>query len=253
MGAVRQSLWVLVFMLTTIGFGQQKGPLSIGHRGAMGHVTENTLASIEKAMDLGVDMLEIDVFRIADGEIVVFHDKQLDRLTDATGDIESFTLEELKEVRLKAGGYTIPTLREVLDTMDAQVQLNIELKGANTAAGVFDIIEEYIGKGPWELDDFIISSFNWEELEAMRNVNSEIAIAVLISKEPLRALPVAQQLQAVAINPNYRGLSKEVVATMHQAGLKVYPWTVNDPKAIRELKDFGVDGVISDFPERVRE
>src|SRR5690554_3285334 len=76
-------------------------PLVIGHRGAMGHETENTLASVQKALDLGVDMLEIDVFKIRSGEMVVFHDDTVDRLTDGTGKIESYNYSDLQELNLK--------------------------------------------------------------------------------------------------------------------------------------------------------
>ena len=102
--------------------------LVIGHRGARGHVAENTLASIEKAMELGVDGVEIDVFRCATGELVVFHDKTLEKLTDGLGYIEQMTLDSIKQFRV-LGKEPIPTLNEVMDLIDGKIQLNIELKG----------------------------------------------------------------------------------------------------------------------------
>ena len=122
---------------------EKKKPIIIGHRGAMGHETENTLASIKSAMALKVDMIEIDVFKLKNGEVVVFHDDTVDRLTDAKGHIEDFSFEELRKLVVE-GGHTIPTLEEVLDVMDAEVDLNIELKGANTAERVNEIVESYI-------------------------------------------------------------------------------------------------------------
>ncbi|WP_094766527.1 glycerophosphodiester phosphodiesterase [Pseudozobellia thermophila] len=229
---------------------KEKKPIVIGHRGAMGHETENTLASIQSAIDLNVDMIEIDVFKIKSGEIVVFHDDQVDRLTDGKGDIESFSFPELRKLKLE-GGHTIPTLQEVLDLMDARVDLNIELKGADTAEDVNRIIGEYTDDKGWKLSDFIISSFRWDELRAMRAANATIPIAVLTGEDPVEAIPVARELGAEAINPSYKRLTAENSKAIKEAGLKIYPWTVNDPEDIAKMKDFGVDGIITNYPERI--
>ena len=117
-------------------------PLVIGHRGAMGHETENTLASVQKALDLGVDMIEIDVFKIKSGEIAVFHDKKVDRLANGGGNIEEYDIIQLRQLILD-GGHKIPMLQDVLKKIDNQVVLNIELKGAGTADRVNHIIDYY--------------------------------------------------------------------------------------------------------------
>lgn len=227
----------------------EQKPIVIGHRGAMGHETENTLASVQKAIDLDVDMMEIDVFKIKSGEIVVFHDDELERLTDGTGKIEEYSWEELQKLNLQ-GGHKIPTLNEVLDVIDGKVELNIELKGANTSADTDRIMKEYVdGKG-WKLSDFIISSFNWDELRAMRALNSEVRIAVLAGKEPLDAIVVAEELNAEAINPYFELLTRENVLAIKEAGFKIYTWTVNEPEDILAVKRHGVDGIITNFPER---
>lgn len=241
----------LFLILIFISCDGMKKPLVIGHRGAMGHETENSLASIQKAIDLGVDMIEIDVFKIKSGEIIVFHDDEVARLTNGTGTIESYDYANLLKLELK-GGHKIPTLKEVLDLIDAKVMLNIELKGANTAAGVNEIIQYYIAKKGWKLDDFLISSFNWQELKDIRIVNKDIAIGILTEEEPLDAIPIAKQLSAVAINPNFENLNAENNLKIKEAGLKIYPWTVNEPQAILRMKRFAVDGIITNFPERIR-
>ncbi len=229
-----------------------KKQLVIGHRGAMGHETENTIASIQKALQLEVDMIEIDVFKIASGEIVVFHDDTVDRLTNGKGKVTSFTFSELRELEL-VGGHQIPLLTEVLDVIDKKVPLNIELKGANTAKDVDAVIKTYMSEKGWELNDFIISSFNWDELSLMREINHNIAIALLIEdKNPLEAIPLAKKLHAVAINPDANKLTLEIVNTIRESGFKIYPWTVNDPQKIIEMKKIGVDGMFTNFPERVK-
>ncbi|MBA4744931.1 MAG: glycerophosphodiester phosphodiesterase [Muricauda sp.] len=225
-------------------------PLVIGHRGAMGHETENTLASVQKAMDLGVDMVEIDVFKIDSGEIVVFHDETVDRLANSGGNIEEYNIVQLRQLTLD-GGHKIPMLQDVLKLMNNQVALNIELKGAGTADRVNHIVNYYIEKEGWSPENFVISSFKWDELKAMRAKNKDIKIAVLTSKDPLEAIEVAKELKAVAINPNYKTLTQENTAKIQAEGLKVYTWTVNEPEDIQKMTEFGVDGIITNYPERV--
>lgn len=225
--------------------------LVIGHRGAMGHETENTLASIQKALDLGVDMIEIDVFKIKSGEIVVFHDVDVEELTDGSGKIESFVFDDLQKLVVQ-GGHQIPTLQNVIDLMDKKAALNIELKGAGTSADVNAIMNTYIKEKAWQLDDFIISSFNWDELKVMRVLNKKVPIAVLTEENPLDALHIARELQAVAINPYFKHLSLEVANTLREAGFKIYTWTVNEPEDIDLMKQLAVDGIITNFPDRVQ-
>ena len=221
-----------------------------GHRGAMGHETENTLASIKKGMELKADMLEIDVFKIKTGEMVVFHDDDLDRITNAKGKIEEYTFEDLRKV-LVAEKHQIPTLQEVIETIDKKVVLNIELKGTNTATDTYRIIEEYKKKG-WRNKDFFISSFRIGELQKMRSLSAEIAIGLLTYKDPIETIiKTGKELKAQAINPYYKTLTAENVAVMKANDFKIYPWTVNEPLDIKNIQELKVSGIITDYPERI--
>jgi len=226
-------------------------PLVIGHRGAMGHETENTLASVQKAMELGVDMIEIDVFNISSGETVVFHDEKVDRLANSTGNIEEYNIVQVRQLTLQ-GGHKIPMLQDVLKLMNNEVALNIELKGGGTANRVNHIVNYYIEKEGWSLENFVISSFKWDELRAIRDINKDIKIAVLTEKDPLKAIEVAKELNAVAINPHFKALTRENTAKIQSEGFKVYTWTVNEPEDIKRMIEFGVDGIITNYPERVK-
>ena len=223
--------------------------LVIGHRGAMGYETENTLASIQKALDMGVDMIEIDVFNIKSGETVVFHDERLERLSNAGGKIEEYEIFDLKKVILE-GNHEIPLLQDVLKLIDNKVALNIELKGAKTADRVSFITDYYIKKRGWTLDNFVISSFNWDELREMRKINPDIAIAVLTEGNPLEAIPVAKELDAIAINPWYKTLTAKNTKQIQQEGFKVYTYTVNEAHDIAKMREFGVDGIFTNYPDR---
>lgn len=245
--------WILVaiamFMMGSCSL-VEKEFLVIGHRGAMGHETENSLASIQKALDLGVDMIEIDVFKIKSGEIVVFHDDRLERLANAGGAIEEYNISDLNQVILD-GGHKIPILQEVLKLIDNKVALNIELKGANTADRVNFIMDYYVRERGWSWENVVISSFNWDELRAMREKNPDVAIAVLTEDEdPTEAIPVAKELNAVAVNPWFKTLTAESVKTIQDEGFKVYTYTVNEPEDIQRMREYGVDGIFINYPER---
>ena len=152
--------------------------LTIGHRGARGYIAENTLESIQKALDLNVDGIEIDVLRCASGEIVVFHDKKLKRLTGHHGLIEETTFEELKNM-LVAGRYRIPTLQQVLEKIDGKILLNVELKGENTAIPTATILKQYLSDSQSDIKKLIVSSKNWKELTLFKNLGTNIPIGVL--------------------------------------------------------------------------
>jgi glycerophosphoryl diester phosphodiesterase len=245
-------LFSIVMVFTLINCKNPNIPLIIGHRGAKGHIVENTLESIEKALELGVDGIEIDIFKCKSGELVVFHDKTLNRLTDAEGLIESLDIDSIRKIKI-LNKYKIPTLNEVLDLIDGKVFLNIELKGSETALLTNQIIKNYLDKGNWIIEKFIISSFNWKELEIFYKNNKQVPIAVLTDADPLDALPVARKLKAKAINPSYKSLNSKNVKKIHEAGYKIYPYTVNKKENISKVISLNVDGIITDFPERVQE
>ena len=241
--------FLIVLILLFHNCSKMNKPLNIGHRGSMGHETENTIASVKKALELGVDMIEIDVFLIKSGELVVFHDEILDSLTDTSGRIEEFTLEELQKVVVK-GNHQIPTLGEVIETVDKLVLLNIELKGKNTAGPTLKLLQKYYQKG-WKKDDFVISSFLWDELTTVRKLDSEIPVAILTEENPTDALIMGKKLKAVAINPWWKTLTKENVELIQEEGFKIYTYTVNEPDDIKMVTELGVDGIFCNFPERL--
>ena len=242
-------VWVLLLSLTSCDMNPVKDPLIIGHRGAMGYETENTIASIEKALDLGVAMVEIDVFQIASGELVVFHDDDLERLTGVKGAITNYSWQALSELRVE-GGHAIPLLSEVLAVLEGKAALNIELKGPHTALPVLELLKPLVAAGRWSLEDLIISSFNWPLLLQTRIENSSIPIAVLTEENPLDAIEMARSVQAIAINPYFKDIDATVVAALHKAGYKVFPWTVNEPADLAAMKAMKVDGVFTNFPDR---
>lgn len=224
--------------------------LKIGHRGAKAHAAENTLASVEKALEFSVDAIEIDVHRCASGELVVFHDFTLDRMTNGSGEVAKHTLEHLKSLRIH-DQYEIPTLEEVLQIIDKKCILNIELKGRGTASKTCEIIEEYITKNHWSLEHFVISSFQYQELKTVYEIANQLRLGVLTQASVLDAVEFAKTINAYAIHPNVALLTKDNVDLAQKQGYKVLTWTVNDLPTIKRVKAYGVDGIISDNPELI--
>ena len=242
----------LMIVLSSISCNNPYRPLNIGHRGAKGHIAENTLPSISKAIELGVDGIEIDIFVCKSGELVVFHDKKLDRLTNSHGYIESLEYDSIRKISV-LGEYKIPTLNEVLELIDGKVFLNIELKGSGTAEPTHKLLTPLLKQKKWRPDQFIISSFDWEELEIFYKLNKKVPIAILTGADPLDAITIAKKLNALAINPSFRALNIKNVKKIQEAGYKVFPYTINEPTDIQKILTLEVDGIITDFPERVRQ
>ena len=224
--------------------------LKIGHRGAKAHLAENTLESIQKALDLGVDAIEIDVHKCASGELWVIHDFTLDRTTDGSGEIAKKSAEEIRKLKVE-GLYKIPMLTEVLDLIEGKCMINIELKGLNTAEPVSKLVKMKIETGKWKYSDFIISSFQKNELFETRQLDGNIPIAVLSKASVPEAIELGIKLEAKAIHPSLGIITRDNTRQSQDAGFKVNVWTVNEREDIRRMIDFGVDGIISDYPNRL--
>lgn len=224
--------------------------LKIGHRGAKGYLAENTLESIQKAIDLGVDGIEIDVHCCASGQLVVFHDFTLGRMTNGSGEIAKSSLKKLKNLEVN-GGFKIPTLDEVVELVDKKCLLNIELKGRHTALKTCELIDNYIIKKGWNYTDFLVSSFQHSELETVHKFNNKIPLAVLTKANVEEAIAFAKTINAVAIHPDFAVLTPDNVKLAQAKNFKVNTWTVNDNDTIKRMKTYGVNGIISDVPDRL--
>ncbi|MFA5070554.1 MAG: glycerophosphodiester phosphodiesterase family protein [Patescibacteria group bacterium] len=248
--AVMTPIFLIIYLILFINLKpKEKNMLKIGHRGACGYEPENTLASFEKALALKVDMVEFDVYVCKTGEIVIIHDDTLERTTNGQGLVWEKTFGELRA--LDAGqGEKIPTLPEILDLIDKKVAVNIELKGPGTAKPVADVIREYLTKG-WKNDHFIVSSFNLGELDSFYQLFPDIKIAALIENEPKDLKNFIKDKGYSAINPGLKFVTREFVNQVHKLGLKVYVWTVNEKEDLERMKKWGVDGVFSNYPDRV--
>ena len=226
--------------------------LRIGHRGSKGYVAENTLESINNAISLGVHGIEIDIFKCLSGELVLSHENNLKRLTGKSGQLEKLTLNDLKDF-LVAGKYKIPTLNDVLIKIESPLFVNIELKGSDTAGATSKIVADFSRKTSWTLDHFIVSSFNWNELEKFRSIDNNTPVGVLVNKSISinEAIEFGKKINAQAIHPHYQLLDEITVKKIKNNGFKTFTWTVNNTDDINFMKKIKVDGIISDYPDRI--
>jgi glycerophosphoryl diester phosphodiesterase len=224
--------------------------LCFGHRGARGHAPENTVLGVHKAIELGADWIEIDVYAV-DDELVVIHDDRLERTTDGAGYVVEQTLEHLRA--LDAGdGQRIPTLGEIFDAAGKKVGINIELKGPGTAAPVVDLIRHRMRDG-WPAQSVIVSSFDHRELAEARRLAPDIRRGALIVGLPVTNAAFAEDLGAWSVHPSIEFLDEAFIADAHDRGLNVIPFTVNHPDDIDRMFALGVDGLFTDYPDRVVE
>ncbi|MDJ0650021.1 MAG: glycerophosphodiester phosphodiesterase family protein [Xenococcaceae cyanobacterium MO_188.B19] len=222
--------------------------LCIGHRGAMGHEPENTILSINKAISLGVDAVEIDVHRVGN-KLIVIHDLNLSRTTNGEGYITDKSFSYLSS--LDAGkGEQIPTLEAVFNAVNRQVGINIELKSKYIATLIVDLIHFYLNQG-WSYDDFIISSFNHYELQQVRHLDSKINLGLLLYGVPLDYLKIAAKLKVTTIINNYNFIDLDFINDVHQKDFKCWAYTVNSLEDVEMMTKLKIDGIITNYPENI--
>ena len=224
--------------------------LKIGHRGAKSLEPENTLLSFQKAIEIGVDGIELDVRLTADGELVVIHDETIDRTSNGNGFVNQFTLKEIQKFRIHTT-QEIPTLKAVLELVNKKCFINIELKEIETAEKVVALIEDYVTNKNWNYSDFLVSSFNWNAIQNVRFLNSDIPIGVLTESDLEMAFTFAKFLKATTIITHYLLLNEAEMLDIQNAGIKIFAWTVNEKEAIEKMKTLKINGIISDFPDRL--
>lgn len=229
----------------------------IGHRGSSGIAPENTSASMELAVKQGCQGIETDLQLTKDGEIVVFHDWSVERTTDGTGEIKDLTLEEL--LTLDAGSWfskkfeneKILSLESLLNILPNDLLLNLEIKSrAWDNRGIEEKVVKILEENN-RLENTVISSFNHKCIERVGNLNPKIKLGFLYEAYfvNLEELLETSKLDMYSIHPNYNYVDKDLIEKAHKNDLKVYSWTVNDIKSAQRLKDLGIDGIITNFPQ----
>jgi glycerophosphoryl diester phosphodiesterase len=219
--------------------------LRIGHRGAAGHAPENTLAAIQKGIALGVDFVEVDVRHTADGMLVVLHDETVNRTTNGKGRVDGLSLREVKKFNAGNGEH-IPTLGEVLKVAAGRAGLMLELKVKGVAEQTVETVREAGFKDP-----VIYASFLHDELTHVRAIDPGASLMMLFGGLSRASVARAIKYGSVYVGLRYDKATRRLVDAFHRANLLVWVYTANSPGDIQHALSVGVDGVISNFPERI--
>ena len=223
--------------------------LVIGHRGAAGYRPENTLASLRYAQTLGVDAVEIDV-QMLDGALIVLHDTTLERTTNGRGHFKAMSLVALRALDAGAGE-RVPLLDEVITLTRGHIGLNIEVKEAGIAAQVIDFVRAATADLPAWRTRILLSSFDVPTSAELARLRGTMSFGLLYEEAFESALARAQTLGARSLHMSLQTLDATAVARAHQQGLEVYVYTVNAREDIARCCAARVDGVFSDYPDRV--
>lgn len=225
--------------------------LGVAHRGASREAPENTVAAFRLALDAGAPAVEGDVQRTRDGRLVVIHDQTVERTTDGRGAVGSFLFEDLR--RLDAGrwfapefaGERVPSLDEVLDLMRDRAPVLLEIKhGPVFYEGIERQIADALRRRGM-LGAALVMSFDHPAIRTMRAAAPEVATGVVYDARPVDPVAAARAADADAICPRWRLLTEDAVAAAHDAGLGVFPWTIDEEEPMRRCLGWGVDGVTS--------
>jgi glycerophosphoryl diester phosphodiesterase len=251
---------------------QQRRPLVMAHRGGAGLWPENTMHAFSRAVEMGVDVLEMDMHSTKDGVLVIIHDSTVDRTTNGSGHVNELTLEELKALDagyrwspdggrsfpLRGHGLTVPTLQEAFKAFP-RMRFNIDIKQEQPSLvrPFCRMIRESGMK-----DNLMVASFKPEVLDEFRAQCSEVATSasaadvrafldLKAAKPGVAPVAIAQALQI----PEYAGgrqvLTRELVEVAHRHKVEVHAWTINDEASMRRMLELGVDGIITDYPDRL--
>ncbi len=241
-------------------------PLVIAHRGSSGNAPENTLVSFRKAIEMGADFIELDIHLSKDGELIVMHDETVNRTTNGKGKIRELTLAEIKG--LDAGswfneefkGVVVPTLGEVLELtklvstsktkegFPRLCKILIEVKGTSQKYPGIEkkLLDLLINNN--SLSQCIIQSFDPGILGQLNKLDSSLNLHLLVIGG---LFPKKIPSYIKAINPNFHFATEKKINKLHLQNRKIFVWTVNEEKKMKKMIEAGVDGVISNYPERL--
>lgn len=228
----------------------------IAHRGFSGVAPENTLIAFQKAIDVGAEYFELDVHKSKDNELIVIHDKSVDRTSsnNTIGNIADLTYDEISKSKV---GYSskfnnlfndekIPTLKEALELAKGKIKVCIEIKVHDAEKEVLKIINEVDVK-----DEVIIFSFYYPVLEKIRTMNKTIPILYLESESNNETIQKALAINAMAIGLGSKSiLSKKYIQDANKQGIEVWRWTVDDEDEMKSLIDIGINGIITNYPNK---
>ena len=233
--------------------------INYAHRGASGYFPENTMLSFRKAIELGATGIETDVQMTSDGVLVLIHDEYVNRTTNGSGLVKDFSYADLNN--LDAGSWynknysseKIPTAEQLIILAKSNnILLNLELKNDHVIyPGIEEKLIEMIYKYKYE-DKIILSSFNHYSMVNCKQISKEIKTGLLYMARLYHPEVYCKHIGADALHPYFCSINKEIIDNAKKEGLLVNPFTVNDEVHMQNLIISGVDGLITNYPDRLK-
>jgi glycerophosphoryl diester phosphodiesterase len=224
--------------------------LKIGHRGAAGWEPQNTWLSFKHAIALGCDVIETDIRICSTGEGVLIHDAKIKDSSGKSHAVSKLSLTELRTFDL-GKNQRIMTLEDLLTKIPGGVNLNLELKSVGSALLTARILRKAILESNWTSENFTITSFNHPELLIFKEELPEIQIGALIKSVMVDPCRYLDNLGISLIVTSLEFVTNDLVAILHLSGKLVYIYTVDEPEDIKSMFDMQVDGIISNYPDRI--
>jgi len=218
-----------------------KRPLIIAHRGEPGR-RENTVAGFLAGIRRGAEWIELDVHRTRDGAIVVHHDFAL-----AGRALARLTLKQAKQRARRWKRIELPTLAEVITAVPEHVGLGVEIKAPGIGAAVLQVLTRHRAVGR-----ALVSSFHWPTVRALADLRPRVRTGILTCSRLLDPVGDLRRARAHALCQEHTLADRQLVRAVHRAGLEIHVWTANAPADLRRMMALGVDGIITDYPARLR-
>ena len=250
---------------------KHKDILNVSHRGASGYAPEHTLVSYDMGEKMHGDYIEIDLQMTKDGQLIAMHDEKVDRTTDGTGSVKDYTLDQIKQ--LDAGswfnekypqyakpeyeGLKVPSLEEVFQKFGKNASYYIETKSPNIYPGMEKELLRLVNEYKINKKKLLVQSFSPESLKIMHELDSSVKLVQLISYRSYATVTDAEIAEvkkyAMGVGPNHTYLNEEYIQKIVGSGLEIHPYTVNDKERMKQLIDWGVTGMFTNFPDLLHE
>lgn len=244
---------------------------NVSHRGASGYAPEHTITSYQMGEKLHGNYIEIDLQMTKDGQLIALHDETLDRTTNGTGLVKDYTLNQIKE--LDAGswfnetypqyakpeyvGLQVPSLEEIFQKFGKNANYYIETKSPDVYPGMEEELLRLVNKYDINKKTLLIQSFSALSLKKMNEFDPSVMLVQLLSYRTNAVITDTELAEvkkyAMGVGPNHTYLNKEYVQKVVNSGLEIHPYTVNEKERMKQLIDWGVTGMFTNFPDRLHE
>jgi glycerophosphoryl diester phosphodiesterase len=243
-----------IIMVASMEFAQSR-LLVTAHRGASGHAPENTLSSIQTAINMNADIAEIDVQETADGEIILLHDGSLKRTTGLDTNIWQLNYQDISELdagswfHKKFEGEKIPKLSDIIDTIKGKIKLNIELKTNKHEKELAERTVEVVKQKNFQ-DECFFTSFDYNQIRRVKEMDSTLKAGLIFSKIPDSPDIFTSDFEILSVH--YSLVDRAFIDKAYENKKEVHVWTVNSEDEMQRLINLGVTSIITDYPDRLK-